>query len=235
MYYSLKGISLFLLAEAVASSPVGQLQKRACPGIHVFGARETTVSPGYGSAGTVVNLILNSHSGSTSEAINYPACGGQSSCGSVSYANSVIQGINAVVSQVNSFNAQCPSTKLVLVGYSQGGQIFDDAFCGGGDTNEGYTNTAVPLSASAVNMIKAAIFMGDPRYIYGLSYDVGTCTAHGFAPRPAGFSCPSASKIKSYCDASDPYCCNGSNAATHQGYGAEYGQQALAFVNSKLS
>jgi hypothetical protein len=28
-------------------------------------------------------------------------------------------------------------------------------------------------------MIKAAIFMGDPRYIYGLSYDVGTCTAHG--------------------------------------------------------
>jgi len=119
MYYSLKGISLFLLAQAVASSPVGQLQERACPGIHVFGARETTVSPGYGSAGTVVNLILNSHSGSTSEAINYPACGGQSSCGSVSYANSVIQGINAVVSQVNSFNAQCPSTKLVLVGYSQ--------------------------------------------------------------------------------------------------------------------
>jgi hypothetical protein len=117
--YSLKGTSLFLLAQAVASSPVGQLQERACPGIHVFGARETTVSPGYGSAGTVVNLILNSHSGSTSEAINYPACGGQSSCGSVSYANSVIQGINGVVSQVNSFNAQCPSTQLVLVGYSQ--------------------------------------------------------------------------------------------------------------------
>jgi Cutinase len=63
--------------------------------------------------------------------------------------------------------------------YLQGGQIFDDAFCGGGDTNEGYTNTAVPLSASAVTMIKAAIFMGDPRYRYGLSYDVGTCTAQG--------------------------------------------------------
>jgi acetylxylan esterase len=127
MYYSLKGISLFLLAKTVASSPVGQLQERACPGIHVFGARETTVSPGYGSAGTVVNLILNSHSGSTSEAINYPACGGQSSCGSVSYANSVIQGINAVVSQVNSFNAQCPSTQLVLVGYSQVSKPLDSS------------------------------------------------------------------------------------------------------------
>jgi hypothetical protein len=28
-------------------------------------------------------------------------------------------------------------------------------------------------------MIKAAIFMGDPMYHYGLSYDVGTCTAGG--------------------------------------------------------
>ena len=31
----------------------------------------------------------------------------------------------------------------------------------------------------AVNMIKAAIFMGDPRYRYGFSYDVGTCAAQG--------------------------------------------------------
>ena len=116
---SFKATLFFLLAQAVSASPVGKLEERACPGIHVFGARETTASPGYGSAGTVVNLILNSHSGSTAEAINYPACGGQSSCGSISYANSVIQGINAVVSQVNTFNQNCPSTKLVLVGYSQ--------------------------------------------------------------------------------------------------------------------
>ena len=62
---------------------------------------------------------------------------------------------------------------------SEAGQIFFDAFCGGGDTNEGYYNTAVPLSSSAVNMIKAAIFMGDPRYRYGFSYEVGTCAAQG--------------------------------------------------------
>ena len=62
---------------------------------------------------------------------------------------------------------------------SQGGQIMDDAFCGGGDTNEGLTSTAIPIQASAVNMIKAAIFMGDPRHIPGLSYDVGTCQANG--------------------------------------------------------
>lgn len=95
------------------------LASAACPSVHVFGARETTVSPGYGTSGPVVNSILALYPGSTSEAINYPACGGQSSCGGVSYANSVIQGVAAVASQVNSFNQQCPSTVLVLVGYSQ--------------------------------------------------------------------------------------------------------------------
>jgi acetylxylan esterase len=140
----------------------------------------------------------------------------------------------------------------------KGGQIMDDAFCGGGDTNIGLSSTAIPIQASAVNMIKAAIFMGDPRHIPGLSYNVGTCQASGvrilsiypphkhlpslniadnskFAPRPSGFQCPSASKIQSYCDAADPYCCNGNNAATHQGYGTEYGQAALTFVKSKLN
>jgi hypothetical protein len=55
----------------------------------------------------------------------------------------------------------------------------DDAFCGGGDTNIGLSSSAVQIQASAVSMIKAAIFMGDPRYIKGLSYDVGTCAAQG--------------------------------------------------------
>ncbi|KAH6892591.1 carbohydrate esterase family 5 protein [Thelonectria olida] len=209
--------------------------ERSCPDIHVFGARETTVSAGYGSAGTVVTSILNAHTGATSEAIVYPACGGQSSCGGISYANSVVAGTSAVATAVNSFHQQCPTTKLVLVGYSQGGQIMDNALCGGGDPNQGLYDTSVPISASALSMVKAAIFMGNPRYIYGLSYEVGTCTEYGFDPRPSGFVCPSASKIQSYCDSPDPYCCRGSDAAHHQAYGSIYGQTALAFVNGRLA
>lgn len=56
-----------------------------------------------------------------------------------------------------------------------------------------------------------------------------------FDARPSGFSCPNAAKIQSYCDAADPYCCDGSDANTHQGYGSEYGQDALTFVESKVS
>ncbi|KAF8847212.1 cutinase [Acephala macrosclerotiorum] len=196
-----------------AASPIELLEERqsSCPVIHIFGARETTVAQGYGTAGVVVNLVLNAYPGSTAEAIVYPAYGGQSSYGGVSYAGSVQQGVAAVL------------LLTVSILNVPGGQIFDDAFCGGGDTNEGITSTAVLIQASAINMITAVIFMGDPRHIPGLSYNVGTCQALGFAPRPSGFVCPSASKIQSYCDAADPYCCNGSDAATHQGYGAEYG------------
>jgi acetylxylan esterase len=113
----LTGATLLLAGYAVAS-PV-ELARRDCPPIHVFGARETTVGPGYGSSATVVNLVLGAHAGATSEAISYPACGGQASCGSISYANSVIQGVSAVTTAVNNFNAQCPNSEIVLVGYSQ--------------------------------------------------------------------------------------------------------------------
>lgn len=110
--------SLLLLVPAVVVSQ--------CPQVHIFGARETTLpqSDPFGSALPVVDSILDAFPGSTSEAIVYPACGGQSSCGDISYAQSVIDGVAAVASQVNTFNEECPDTFLVLVGYSQASNFF---------------------------------------------------------------------------------------------------------------
>ncbi|PSR79953.1 carbohydrate esterase family 5 protein [Coniella lustricola] len=225
-----------LTARPTAASPVeyGHEKRVTCSSIHIFGARETTASAGYGSSITVVDGILSAYPGSTAEAIVYPACGGQASCGSVSYSSSLIQGTAAAAAAVNAYNAACPSAALVLVGYSQGAEIFDNAFCGGGDPNQGLTSTAVPITAAALAQIKAVILQGDPEYVYGLSYDVGSCRAGGFDARSSSFVCAGAAKIQSYCDATDPYCCNGSDAATHEGYGAEYGSAAVAFVESKL-
>ena len=102
-----------LVAGTALAAPLEERQ--SCPQIHIFGARETTAPAGYGSAGTVVNLILNAHPGSTAEAINYPAAGGTNAA----YASSVQAGVQAVASAVKSFASRCPSTELVLVGYSQ--------------------------------------------------------------------------------------------------------------------
>jgi acetylxylan esterase len=64
----------------------------------------------------------------------------------------------------------------------------------------------VPLTAAAQAAVKAVILMGDPRYVYGFSYEVGTCRAGGFDARSSSFQCPVGNKIQSYCDSADPYC-----------------------------
>ena len=71
----------------------------------------------------------------------------------------------------------CLDYRRALLIDIQGGQIMDNAFCGGGDLT-------TPLSSWARSMIKAAIFMGNPSHIPGLSYNVGTCTASGVRLMP---------------------------------------------------
>jgi acetylxylan esterase len=110
-----KAATVLFLARALAVPLELDSQQLSCPAIHIFGARETTAPPGYGSAGTVVDLILNAHPGSTAEAIVYPAAGNTDAA----YAASVQAGVQAVTNQVNAFYAKCPSTQLVYVGYSQ--------------------------------------------------------------------------------------------------------------------
>ncbi|KAM0698158.1 hypothetical protein Q7P36_001622 [Cladosporium allicinum] len=226
--------SALLLAHCGAS-PIAALKARqSCPEVHVFGARETTAPAGYGTASVVVDLVLGAYAGATSEAIDYPACGGQADCGGDAYGVSMVKGISAVASAVNAFHTQCPDTKLVLVGYSQGGQIMDNAFCGGPDDSNGYTDSAPAIDSAAMELISAVIEMGSPRFVGGLDYGVGTCTTGGFSARPSGYTCASSAKMQSYCDSTDPYCCDGSDEATHQGYGNVYGQDALTFIQGKL-
>nr|ADZ98863.1 acetyl xylan esterase [Chrysosporium lucknowense] len=220
-------VAVPVLAGIASANPVDVEARQSCPEVHVFGARETTAPPGYGTSQGLVNMVVQAYPGATSEAINYPACGGQASCGGIDYNTSANQGTQAVVSAVTSFNQRCPDTKIVLIGYSQGGQIMDNAYCGG---------AGATLSGSALNAVKATVWFGNPHYLSQLSYRVGTCQAGGFAARPPGFQCSPGNpdNIKSYCDAEDPYCCNGNDANHHQQYVTIYGQQALAFIKSKL-
>ena len=98
----MRAATLSLLGATLATAAVLE-ERAACPQLHIFGARETTAPPGFGTAGPVVQSIMNAFPGSTSEVINYPACGGQASCGGVSYANSVIQGIQGATNQIDTF------------------------------------------------------------------------------------------------------------------------------------
>lgn len=112
---SLAVISAAVAVLAAPSSHAGVLGRRQneCPPVHVLGARETTAPPGFGTAQAVVDSIVQANKGATSEAIVYPAASDGE------YASSVAAGISAVVDQTRSFRLACPSTKLVMVGYSQ--------------------------------------------------------------------------------------------------------------------
>ncbi|KEZ40788.1 Acetylxylan esterase [Scedosporium apiospermum] len=179
-------------------------------------------------------MIALANPDAAAETIGYWACTGDPAC-KISYGESVERGTMAVVRQVHKMHESCPETQFVLVGFGQGGQIMDNALCGGGDPMVGFTNNTVQISDSAVKMIKAAIFFGNLRAQYGLPYQVGSCRSGGIDPRPAGFVCPHADKIQSYCDASDAYCCTGNNLTAIQGYTDAHGQEAVKFVTSKLS
>ena len=189
---------LSLLLAGAFASPMAEPdleERQSCPQIYIFGARETTAPAGYGTAGSVVQSIQNAHPGAGAEAINYPASGSNPS-----YSQSVLAGTNAVCNQVGSLARRCPSTKIVLVGYSQvslplslsqigarrlssdvqGAEIFDNALCGGGDPNQGIYETC---SIASYNVV-AAIFMGDPRFRAGAPYNVGSCAAGGVSAWP---------------------------------------------------
>ena len=107
------------LVGLVAANPVDLTERQSCPKVYIFGARETTAPAGYGTSQGLVNQVKSAYPGAGSEAIVYPACGGQSSCGGASYDSSASQGTAAVVKAVTAYNQKCPDTQIVLIGYSQ--------------------------------------------------------------------------------------------------------------------
>jgi acetylxylan esterase len=70
----------------------------------------------------------------------------------------------------------------------------------------------------------------------GADSKVSSSQNEQFAARARGFQCSPAkpSIIQSYCDSTDPYCCTGNDANSHQQYVNKYGQQALAFIKKLL-
>jgi hypothetical protein len=110
---------------------------------------------------------------STKEQIIYPATGGNT------YGSLAQAGVLAVKNQVTNFSTQCPGTRIVLVGYSQGAQIMDNTMCGGGDLAKQITNSTAPISAAVAAWARAVILMGDLRHTPGAPYNVGNSTDPG--------------------------------------------------------
>lgn len=100
-------------------------------------ARASTESPGPGIIGAVATMVQSSVPGSDSEAVDYPAT-------LTDYVASEASGVAGMQKLIESYAARCPTSKIALLGYSQGAQVAGDIMCG---TSEANFNSTPPLSA----------------------------------------------------------------------------------------
>jgi len=217
------GVVLASPANAVAASGSG------CAQVSIITARASTEQAGEGITGQLVTAIVNASNQTVSRAsVSYPAT-------LQNYNSSSLQGINAATTQITNLVNSCPSTKIVLMGYSQGAHVMLDVLGGG---QGGSLGTATPpLASNIASHVTAVATFGDPRHVPNQSFDLGTSTRTGRFPRSqtqlnvlAGF----ASRIAAWCDSNDTFCDSGNSTNVHLTYLNRYQTAAQNFVLGKV-
>ncbi|MGH3525159.1 MAG: cutinase family protein, partial [Mycobacterium sp.] len=95
-----------------------------CPDVEVVFARGTAEPPGVGGVGQAFVDALNSRVGGRSVGV-YPVNYAASSDfgGGIDFARTFVDGIRDAGAHIESTAANCPNTKMVLGGYSQGAAL----------------------------------------------------------------------------------------------------------------
>jgi cutinase len=164
---SARQITHFLGAVAVTagtallSTPIDIASAAPCPDVEVTFARATTEPPGVGAVGQKFIDALRSQVGGRSlgvYAVNYPA--------SDDFVASVNAGTSDANAHVTSTIANCPNTKVVLGGYSQGAMVIDQITIAQFPIAGFVPQT---LSEDQANHVAALALFGNPadRYIGG--------------------------------------------------------------------
>jgi cutinase len=197
---------LAILTGSSASLPLASAAGDSCPSIEVVFARGTNEAPGVGATGQAFADALNARlPGKTVDvyAVNYPA--------SLDFGRAV-DGIVDASSRIQTIAATCPTTKIVLGGYSQGaavaGYTTADTVPAGFALPAGITGPMPPAIASHV---AAVVLFGTPdAWFLGLA-------DHSAPPITIGQLY--AAKTLQLCATGDPVCFPGGlNRAAHSSY-----------------
>ncbi|BBX05799.1 cutinase family protein [Mycolicibacterium aichiense] len=212
-------VALIAAAGGLVVSPVSHAA--ACPDVQVVFARGTTEAPGIGRTGQAFVDALRDELGTKTvdvSAVDYPA--------STDFPTGV-QGVVDGSTQVATVAANCPNTKLVLGGYSQGaavvGFVTADAIPGGYTIPPG---TPLPLPGGVADHVAAVALFGKPSPKF--------MAAIGQPSVPIGPAY--VGKTIDLCAGGDPICSlEGGNSAAHSMY-ARNGMvaQAADFVAKRL-
>jgi cutinase-like protein len=215
-------------AGALLAAPISTPSAAAdgCPDIEVVFARGTDDPPGVGGVGQAFIDSLRSKVGGRSVgqyAVNYAA--------TMNFLR-VADGVNDANNHVNYMIGNCPATRLVIGGYSQGAAVVDflvgvnpglSAIPGVGsipglDAIGGLGGVAPPLSPDAANHVAAVATFGNP---------VGKV----MGPLP-GLSPVYGGRTIDLCNAGDPICGPGNiqDRVSHHQYAPGGTDQASSFA-----
>jgi len=215
-------LARFLGAAVVAASGLGAIPSASaqCPDVQVVFARGTGEPPGVGPTGQAFVDSLRSRVGSGSfdvYPVNYPASD-QWSTG--------LDGIRDAGAHVVSMANQCPQTRMVLGGYSQGAAVM--GFVTSAAVPNGIDPATVPkpLDPGVANHVSSVVPFGTPN-----------ARAMDFLGQPPVAIGPlyQAKTIK-VCATEDPVCSEGMNFAAHDTYADDGAMvdKGAAFAASRL-
>lgn len=118
------GIAVVTAWAAMVGAYVPAVSAEPCPDVEVVFARGTGEPPGAGRVGQAFVDALGSRAGGRSVGVypvNYQASSDFG--GGIDFARTVVDGIRDAGAHVESTAANCPNTRVVLGGYSQGAVV----------------------------------------------------------------------------------------------------------------
>jgi cutinase-like protein len=199
-------VAAILAGSLAAPTPKASAAADSCSNVEVVFARGTNEAPGVGATGQAFVDALNARlPGKTVDvyAVNYPA--------SLNFGQTA-DGIVDASNRIQAIAASCPTTKIVLGGYSQGaalaGYTTTDTVPAGFNLPAGITG---PMPAAIAPHIAAVVLFGTPDswFLNLVDHD---------AP-PITIGQPYAAKTLQLCATGDPVCFPGGlDRSAHSSY-----------------
>jgi acetylxylan esterase len=229
------------LVAGVASAASVDLKARQmvtsdCADVHVFLSRGNN-EPYPGRQGKLVDAICQGLESCDYEDIQMHNALSDEYCGAIS------EGTANGVNQVIAYNERCPSSKLVVSGFSQGAHVVGDMFGGGGGTFfqdcQSVATPNLPFNTPAGQAIAAIVTFGDVRHTANQPYNyLDGATKWGLFPRNSqqlANAATFAGVWRDYCAGGDPICAGGDIVDEHLNYFDVYTPEVAEYVHQKLA
>jgi cutinase len=159
-------IAALVVAGGLLSAPIRIASAQPCPDVEVVFARGTAEPPGVGGTGEPFVNALRSQVGAKSldvYPVNYEASSDFSD--RIQFARSVVDGIKDASGHIEATAANCPKTRIVLGGFSQGAVVagfVTSASIPAGVPAEYLQFLPKPMPPEVANHVAAVTLFGKP-------------------------------------------------------------------------